>query len=359
MSENIKYIQVILPLDKATFVLFKNHDEKEWLIPLKNMKIGLEIYEPSAIKGKILKKGLPLLTWVRTSKNLGQFDFCRVELVGALKDLLDSLFQNYEFSIFGGTPSTDQKITIQIFRNKKILGYCKIGTSKRTHDLFIHEKDILTVLENSNMSYVPRCKGVFKLDDTTSAFIQTTEKKVGAKVEHKFGTKHKLFLRTLFTKTKKNIAFEETDYYSSIIYLKNHITLLHKDYQKVVSKAVESVLSKYKGCHVLWGMCHRDFTPWNTCIVNNQLFVFDFEYALQYAPPEIDKWHFFVQTRYYEKKMNLEEIAHEFKKKYNDEQKNFEMYLLDNISMYILRGGLEDIKIANQKAYILSLINGM
>ena len=72
MSENIKYIQVILPLDKAhTFVLFKNHDEKEWLIPLKNMKIGLEIYEPSAIKGKILKKGLPLLTWVRTKQEFG------------------------------------------------------------------------------------------------------------------------------------------------------------------------------------------------------------------------------------------------------------------------------------------------
>ena len=100
MSENIKYIQVILPLDKATFVLFKNHDEKEWLIPLKNMKIGLEIYEPSAIKGKILKKGLPLLTWLGQSKNLGQFDFCRVELVGALKDYWIHSFRimNFRFS---------------------------------------------------------------------------------------------------------------------------------------------------------------------------------------------------------------------------------------------------------------------
>ena len=359
MSENVKHIKVTPLTDQATFVSLKNHDGKKWLLPLKNMQTGLEIYEPSGIKGKILKKWLPLFSQIKANKVLGYFDFCRVELVGALKSLLDSLYQNYEFSIFGGTPSTDQKITIQIFWNKEILGYCKIGTSKRAHDLFKHEKDILLVLENSNMSHVPRCKGVFELDNETSVFIQTTEKKAGSKIEHVFGSKQKVFLDTLFERTKKDIAFEETDYYSSILYLKQNIKLLQKEYHQVVAQTIEVVLSRYKGRQVLWGICHRDFTPWNTCVVNNQLFVFDFEYALRYAPQGIDRWHFFVQTLYYEKKMDVEKIAHEFLKKYFKEKHTFELYLLDNISMYLMRGGLEDIKIANLKACILARINGI
>lgn len=356
MSENVKYIQVSPSLEKAAFVSFTNRDGKQWLIPRKNMPIGLEIYEPSGIKGKILKKCLPLVTHFRVSKGIGQFNFCNVELTGKLKALLDSIYQNYEFSIFGGTPSTDQKVTIQIFRDKEILGYCKIGASKRTHKLFKHERDILEILDNSNMNHVPRCRGVFDLDYAISAFIQTTEKNPGTKIEHEFGTKQKAFLDMLFERTREDIAFEETDYYSSILFLQQNIKLLQKEYQQVVAQAVESLLSKYIGRRVLWGVCHRDFTPWNTCTVNNQLFVFDFEYALRYAPPEIDKWHFFVQTLYFEKKMDPDEIAHEFLKRHSDKKNDFELYLLDNISLYLLRGNLEDKKIANQKACILARI---
>lgn len=357
MTEQIKYIRVTSLLGQATFISFTNYDGKQWLIPLKNMSIGLEIYEPSGIKGRILKKCLPLVTRFRIIKGIVKFNFCNAELIGKLKALLDSIYQNYEFSIFGGTPSTDQKITIQIFRDKQILGYCKIGTSERTHELFKHERDILGILDNSSMNHVPRCKGVFDLDHAISVFIQTTEKKPGAKIEHAFGPKQKAFLDMLFERTREDIAFEETDYYSSILFLQQNIEFLQRDYQQVVTRAIESLLSKYTGRRVLWGMCHRDFTPWNTCIVNNQLFVFDFEYALRYAPPGIDRWHFFVQTLYYEKKMDPNEIAHEFLKEHSNKKKDFELYLLDNISMYLLRGNSEDIKIANQKACILARIN--
>ena len=354
MAESVKYIQVTPAQGRATFVSFTNRDGKQWLIPLRNIVTGLEIYEPSGTKGKILKKCLPFVPQFWANKGWGQFNFCNVELMDKLKTVLNSIYSNYEFSIFGGTPSTDQKITIQLFRNKEILGYCKIGSSERTHELFEHERDILKFLDDCNIDHVPRCKGVFNLDDTTKAFVQTTEKKTGAKIEHKFDLKEKAFLDMLFEKTREDIAFEETDYYSSILFLQKNIKLLQKEYQQIVSQEIQSLLSKYIGRRVLWGMCHRDFTPWNTCIVNNQLFVFDFEYALRYAPPEIDRWHFFVQTLYYEKKMDVDKIADEFLKKHSDKINDFKLYLLDNVSMYLLRGNLEDVKIANKKAYILS-----
>lgn len=357
MSEIVEYIRVTPSLCRAAFVSFTNRDGKQWLIPLRNMAIGLEIYEPSGIKGKILKKCLPVVTRFGVNKGFRQFDFCNVELEGELKTLLDSIYQHYEFSIFCGTPSTDQKLTIQIFSSREILGYCKIGTSERVHELFKHERDILEILHDCNINHVPRCKGVFDLDKATRVFIQTTEKKPSAKIEHNFGPKQKAFLDMLFERTRKDIAFEKTDYYSSILFLKQNIKLLKQEYQKVVTQAVDALLSKYKGQHVLWGMCHRDFTPWNTCMVDDQLFVFDFEYALRYAPPEIDRWHFFVQTLYYEKKLDPNEIAHEFLKKHSDKKNDFELYLLDNISMYLMRGNIDDIQIANQKAYILVRIN--
>ena len=51
---------IIEKSDKKTsnFILFSNKDGKEWAISKNSIKKGLEIYEPSGIKGKMIKKFL-------------------------------------------------------------------------------------------------------------------------------------------------------------------------------------------------------------------------------------------------------------------------------------------------------------
>ena len=355
MAESGKYIQITSGCRR--FVSFQNRDGKRWLVPLRHMKTGLELYEPSSVQGKMLKKLLWMVSAAGLGTRLGLTGFCDVELTGGLKDLLDSMYQGYEVSIFGGTPSADQKTTIQIFRGTEILGYCKLGTSSRVRGLFSHEMKILKLLEHCRVDHVPRCRGVFGLDPVTSALIQTTEKRTGARTEHRFGPRQKVFLDALFEKTKRDVAFEETDYHRSLLCLEENIGFLKAEHRDRVAQAVEKVLARYRGKRVLWGVCHRGFTPWNTCVADGRLFAFDFEYALRYAPPEMDRWHFFVQTLRYEKKRSGEEIAAAFCREFPGREDSFRQYLLDNISLYLLRGSREDRETADRQAHLLACVD--
>ena len=341
-----------IPNPKGAFVSLTNQDGKKWTLPVCHCSTGLEIYEPSGIKGHLLKLGFPLLCKTGCHK-LGRCSPCNVYLGKPLKELLDSLFKTYEYSIFWGTPSTDQKITIQIFRKKELLGYCKISDAERVNSLFQHEKGILDMLNQCGVAHVPQCLGVFPLTETAAAFVQTTEKKFGAKIEHHFGEKQQRFLQELYEKTREPVSFEATDFYDSMLYLKSHVGLLNTTYQQCVTEATEELLSKYRQRTVLWGVCHRDFTPWNTCTVGNDLFVFDFEYALRHAPKEMDFWHFYIQTAFYERKMPIEEIVAEIRQKYAGQTEQLSMYLLDNMSMYLRRGAGANIDTANWRANLL------
>ena len=58
-----------------------------------------------------------------------------------LKRLFYQLFHEAEidFSIFCGTPCVHQKITMQISKDKRILGYCKVTDSENIATLFKSE----------------------------------------------------------------------------------------------------------------------------------------------------------------------------------------------------------------------------
>lgn len=341
---------------EGSFISLTNQDGKKWTLPVNHCRTGLEIYQPSGIKGKLLKAGLPILCKTGCYNFVKRCKLCEVQLSKPLKKLLDSLFETYEYAVFWGTPSIDQKITIQIFRNKELLGYCKIGYSERVYSLFQHEKYILDELNRCGVAHVPQCLDVFPIAKSAVAFVQTTEKTFSSKVEHNFKTKQSRFLQEMYEKTCQKISFEKTDFYESILYLQNHVNMMKDEYRQCVAREVENLLLKYGQSMVLWGICHRDFTPWNTCTVGDKLYAFDFEYALRYAPREMDRWHFYVQTSLYERKMNVADIAAEINKKYAEQKEQIVMYLLDNISMYLRRGLEADVVTANWRANLLMCI---
>ena len=51
---------IITPGDSRAY-LITNADGKSWLLPAAGLSIGLELYQPSGIKGRLLKQLLPLL----------------------------------------------------------------------------------------------------------------------------------------------------------------------------------------------------------------------------------------------------------------------------------------------------------
>ncbi|MCD7763656.1 MAG: hypothetical protein LUI14_10775 [Lachnospiraceae bacterium] len=343
---------------KTCYVTFSNHDGKQWSIPQADSGIALEIYEPSGIKGKILKSFFPVMS---KSKSLIAFingQYTSINVSSEMSAILESFYgREFCVSIFWGTPCVDQKITVQIYKAETILGYCKIGFTENVFNLFKNEKTILDYLNKKMVKNVPQCLALNELQDGARMFVQTTQKKSGAKVDHRFGTRQKCFLKMLFACTKQKLHYEESDFSRSLIFLKNNIYLLQPKYRNIILDMIDSINGRLANTIVEWGVCHRDFTPWNTCNINSELFVFDFEYAYKTGPYGIDRWHFYVQSLYFEKKYSIRQIANHFMRHFSDEQNDneFKQYLLDIISLYIQRGTAEDINFANERAELLFL----
>lgn len=336
---------------------FINADGKKWTIPIRNAGVALEIYQPSSIKGTLLKKFLPLALKLGFVKYFLSGEYVDIICDLEICELLEQIFgKDLEYSIFWGTPGTDQKITIQIFRNMKILGYCKLASNKRIINLFSHEKTILELLNTRHFSDVPKCLKLAQISDDTWMFVQSTEKKRGSVTTHYFGNKHRVFLKELFDITKQKIKYENTDYYSFVNGLPNKVNMLQEDVKETVLNALCEVNDFFCDSIVEWGMVHGDFTPWNTCLVSEKLYGFDFEYALYHAPNAIDYWHFQIQSRRLKKGSDTIELSRWYKSLEEKDDIGFKCYILFIIMLYINRGNMTDIEIANQQALLYKLI---
>ena len=162
---------------RKCFFSFSNQDGKRWTVPLKNTKVALELYEPSSQKGKLVKAVLPYGISLSPFTAFFNGSYQDVTLGEKLKKIISRTFGTaFQFSIFWGTPCVDQKITIQIFRGKRILGYCKLGKSERVRTLFFHEDKVLRILQERGIEHVPVSYGVTLVDDGYYAFLQSTEK---------------------------------------------------------------------------------------------------------------------------------------------------------------------------------------
>ena len=100
---------------------------------------GFEIYEPFGTRGRVLKKFLPITARLGAAKRILNGRSTSICLNTKLRDLLKKCFgTEWEYSVFWGTPCVDQKVTIQIYNEKEILGYCKLGYSERVKELFLY-----------------------------------------------------------------------------------------------------------------------------------------------------------------------------------------------------------------------------
>lgn len=331
------------------FYSFANSDGKRWIMPASGMRTAMNLYQPSGIMGKLVKALLPLLSWNSLVLRLIHAEKMNLALTEDLSELLERLFgaKDLDFATFCGTPCVHQKITMQISRGKKILGYAKFTSSEDIMKVFVHEKEVLDILHRQNISEVPECLCCDRLPCGLWVFVQTTSKTNASKVPHRWGTLHKSFLENLYMKTHKMIEYIGTDFCRDMEYLMSNSGCLDEHDRQVVTAIAEEVEGYFrKEGTVDFGVCHMDFTPWNMFEENGKLFVFDWEYAKLTYPACIDAWHFFVQTSRFEHHLDAEAIWH----RYIDIQDkignaytgapadfSFKCYLLSIISLYLRR----------------------
>jgi hypothetical protein len=292
------------------YFLISNTDGKVWYIPDINSRLALQLYQPSSRKGKLLKSCFPVLKRFLFFRHLLGITVQKFAVQSSLSELLCNLFhiENVEVSLFCGTPSVHQKLTMQVSDGSSILGYCKISDKKGVKALFQHEETILRVLADKGIQGVPQCLYNGVLKDETHIFVQTTAKTKASKGLHELSTIHWNFLNQLHLKTNIRLPFEESDFYQTLQSLRKNLTHLSAFDTSTVTSAIVQAEEFYKGKQVKFSIHHSDFTPWNMFVEKGNLFVFDWEYSKRTFPPFLDSFHFFTQVCFFAQNKNAEEI---------------------------------------------------
>ena len=326
------------------FYRIGNADGKYWVVPAHGMRTALNLYQPSGIKGKMVKALLPCLHWLAPVRKAIKAQSVNCRLNSELHSLLCKIFgvQDIEFAVFEGTPSVHQKITMQLSRKNRILGYCKLSGSNNVKELFAKESEMLKKLGKCGINAIPSSLYCGTLESGIHIFVQSTEKSASSKVIHEWGALQENFLAQLHEKTKAKLLFEKSDYYTTLTELEQHLEWLPQNIDRnTVSRAIAAIKDKYCGKECELSACHGDFTPWNMFANRNELFVFDFEYAAMSYPAGLDHYHFFTQTAGFERHWGAEEIIAYIGSdtgKWIDKQL-YAMYLLDIISRFTMREG--------------------
>ena len=326
------------------FYKIENSDGKCWLMPMRDVRMGLALYQPSGWKGRLLKRWFPYVHWAKLVRRMLKIEVVEYVLEEELKRVIGSAFgvSGFEFSVFEGTPSVHRKTTIQVWRGERILGYVKLTDSEEVGRLFEREASFLNEMRNEELGIrnvpmvkVVRCGALFVL-------LQTTRKTLRSKVVHEWGALQENFLKRLYETTAKEIAWEESDVAQALRDLREHVDWLPVGVDgEMVARRIDAVMERMTGKRVKYGAYHGDFTPWNMFVDGEELFVFDWEYVGRRYPMGLDRYHFWMQTALFEKHWGVAEL-----KRYisSDEGKwidgeMLEMYVLDVMSKYVMREG--------------------
>ncbi|MFR9545785.1 MAG: hypothetical protein SNJ29_09435 [Rikenellaceae bacterium] len=297
----------------ASYLRLTNADNKVWIVPREDMRTALNIYQPSGVKGRVLKYLLPLTFWIPKVNNLIKARNVSVEMDISLRRLICRVLNidNFTFSIFEGTPSVHKKVTIQIFQGSKILAYCKVSSQRDIIELFREEQSKLEYLSSQGVEGIPICYYCGTIDDNSEsvAYIISTTKTLRSQTPHLWSRVHWNFIEALHEKTKHRIEFKESDLAKSLIILEGYLPTLPTKSVGVLLKAIKEVRGNYDNQEVEFSAHHGDFTPWNMFVTRGELFVFDWEYSSLSFPPCLDWFHFFTQTAKFERGLSAEQIV--------------------------------------------------
>ena len=319
---------------------FMNAEGKEWMVPLEGTRTGLLLYQPSGWRGMLLKRMLPLIGRWNWGRKLLHSDIKRHHINQEIEEAITKAFgiEDFNYSIFFGTPCADQKVTIQVFQGKRVLGYCKVCDSEKVARNFQQEMELLHELNEKGVHSIPKGLAYGKTTEGHYYFAQSTTKNRQSTYPHEWGELQEEFVRDLNERTRVSMPYEQTDFYRAIQMLRGRMDWLSNEQQQTIGNAIEEINNHFCSKTVEWSIFHGDFTPWNTFVNDGQLFVFDWEYALRNCPPSLDTYHWFTQTRIFEKHYRTEQIFEDYQKKYGFSNNFLYLcYLILTIATYVGR----------------------
>ncbi len=345
MLNNKKLLgEVFLVDEKGENYIVYVHQQKTWILPYKDVRIALGMYQPTTFKGKTLKKILPLLVKIVFIRKLIKAEKVKLSLNSDIKEYINQhIDTNTKYQIAGyiGDESTEDnnKITFQIYDKEKIIEYIKVTKSEKVKTNFRIENTAIENLINKGIKNVPEITFIKEIDEMYM-YTQSTRKNIDENICLVFDERHLELVQDIVDKTKYKQDYEKTDFYRNLEYVKQH-TL--KD-NVILGRAIKLIEEELKEKELEYAFSHGDYTPWNMYFEKKELQIFDFEHSSFSKPCYIDVFHYITQMSLLGYRNNAKQTIKLYEKekllidKYVDNADfTYLCYLIDIIGFYLKR----------------------
>ena len=279
-----------------TYVVVEGRSNMRWwLLPLTNRfvtKSSLALFQPVVSSAKIAKKILSILS----SFNLGPLLAPSKIYISCPHVFLD-LFEikRFSYAFFTGTDSPHRKIAVQIMNNiGEIKGYAKISKQKKVKELIKREGYYLEYAHSLDLNSCHLPNIIFSKDINGATILLTDTQKTAHSISPvKFTKYHEEFLSELANKSRNDEQLHSSNFLKKIKIQNDQLsTSLSAQWNTRLSLALQRISHIAPRVNAEMRTCHGDFTTWNTFIVRDKIYVFDWEYAHLGYPPGYDAVHF-------------------------------------------------------------------
>ena len=152
-------LKILYTSGKENHLLF-SHDNKVWIMPQKAIEGGMDMYQPSSKKGKMLKKTIQKRGKKPFFARNVKTEYKELEIDPAIKKQLEDLLGISEFYVatYMGELWTSQndKAVLQIYSDDEIYAYVKVTVNADNAKRFEKEVNALNLLREAGIEYVPR-----------------------------------------------------------------------------------------------------------------------------------------------------------------------------------------------------------
>lgn len=278
-----------------SFVAYPSTDRPRWLWPADGSlrRTSLSLYAPQKPSGVALKQFLVWGWLPGEPASIMGIDL----LITQLSEVLEHADLRLAFSI--GTPGAYQKVTAQVMSSDgDILAYAKIANQPLAQKALKAERHTLKKLQRVEMlrSHVPQVLMWTQWRDTDVLLMTPGPRRLGPK---RFGASHVDFLRKLHAVSTTESLFGDSPIWQRQKEVYNEIApYLPSKWTMRYERLFELLKDKICIIELPASLAHGDFAPWNTRTNDDgSLYIFDWEGAIEGAPPLFDIFHFLALSR--------------------------------------------------------------
>ncbi|MDX1348959.1 MAG: hypothetical protein R3279_01865 [Putridiphycobacter sp.] len=279
-----------------------------WFFSKGKIKTALSFYNNSSWRSKLLASGLFVANKLRLGRFVGQgtmavYSKNQLKIENAI-----AAVEYDDYAIFTGSEGYGRTAVVAISNKGAITHYAKLAYDLIGKKLMENERIHLRSISLSEYKYIKTPTIVAQNDPNVLITSNITPKK--SKRSSKFAIAQTHFVATVFHASRLYYKIANTQYWDEVL---NNISFINSHNIKPELQTVSQLLLQVKegvnaNRSIITTMGHGDFTPWNLKFDQNNIYVYDWEYAKLQVPALFDLFHFHFQTGLFVKNQTFEQI---------------------------------------------------